>query len=209
MPTHAYYSKNIEDLEMYQRLIQYWSLTFDKSLNAIPMDHMNFDANIYPPAITLTEIEKIIKFEPGYASPDGVVELGPLIRNLELTRLNHVNPKNKQKNKKIVQQAGLGAGHGCTNVMHGILNSIPKLPKNIFPRQCDQPEIILTLPNYTVYLAQISNMGFFSSRRRHTRLVSDWSSDVCSSDLAHVFFSSRRRHTRLVSDWSSDVCSSD
>src|SRR6266850_2583487 len=24
---------------------------------------------------------------------------------------------------------------------------------------------------------------FFSSRRRHTRLQSDWSSDVCSSDL--------------------------
>src|SRR5262249_56081385 len=24
---------------------------------------------------------------------------------------------------------------------------------------------------------------FFSSRRRHTRLASDWSSDVCSSDL--------------------------
>src|SRR5437016_9258443 len=27
---------------------------------------------------------------------------------------------------------------------------------------------------------------FFSSRRRHTRLVSDWSSDVCSSDLSFV-----------------------
>src|SRR5258706_4215758 len=27
---------------------------------------------------------------------------------------------------------------------------------------------------------------FFSSRRRHTRLVSDWSSDVCSSDLDHL-----------------------
>src|SRR5438093_2493214 len=27
---------------------------------------------------------------------------------------------------------------------------------------------------------------FFSSRRRHTRLVSDWSSDVCSSDLIQV-----------------------
>src|SRR5262249_57944038 len=25
----------------------------------------------------------------------------------------------------------------------------------------------------------------FTSRRRHTRLVSDWSSDVCSSDLQH------------------------
>src|SRR5438093_75445 len=28
-----------------------------------------------------------------------------------------------------------------------------------------------------------SVLFFFSSRRRHTRLVSDWSSDVCSSDL--------------------------
>src|SRR5256885_13260425 len=28
------------------------------------------------------------------------------------------------------------------------------------------------------------NFFFFSSRRRHTRLQGDWSSDVCSSDLA-------------------------
>src|SRR5688500_19480137 len=28
---------------------------------------------------------------------------------------------------------------------------------------------------------------FFSSRRRHTRLQGDWSSDVCSSDLALTF----------------------
>src|SRR5690242_20926165 len=27
---------------------------------------------------------------------------------------------------------------------------------------------------------------FFSSRRRHTRLTCDWSSDVCSSDLAKL-----------------------
>src|SRR5258705_7302425 len=27
------------------------------------------------------------------------------------------------------------------------------------------------------------NRFFFSSRRRHTRCLSDWSSDVCSSDL--------------------------
>src|SRR6266480_6036043 len=27
---------------------------------------------------------------------------------------------------------------------------------------------------------------FFSSRRRHTRLTCDWSSDVCSSDLVYV-----------------------
>ena len=27
---------------------------------------------------------------------------------------------------------------------------------------------------------------FFSSRRRHTRFTSDWSSDVCSSDLGGI-----------------------
>src|SRR5256885_5734168 len=30
----------------------------------------------------------------------------------------------------------------------------------------------------------VSVFFFFSSRRRHTRLQGDWSSDVCSSDLA-------------------------
>src|SRR5215212_5751973 len=29
----------------------------------------------------------------------------------------------------------------------------------------------------------VSDFFFFSSRRRHTRCLSDWSSDVCSSDL--------------------------
>src|SRR5690242_20833438 len=29
---------------------------------------------------------------------------------------------------------------------------------------------------------------FFSSRRRHTRLTCDWSSDVCSSDLEFIPF---------------------
>src|SRR6266480_3603061 len=35
-------------------------------------------------------------------------------------------------------------------------------------------------------LAHIFVLFFFSSRRRHTRLTCDWSSDVCSSDLADV-----------------------
>src|SRR5580698_1366502 len=30
------------------------------------------------------------------------------------------------------------------------------------------------------------SLFFFSSRRRHTRLTCDWSSDVCSSDLAEA-----------------------
>src|SRR5258706_10750754 len=33
------------------------------------------------------------------------------------------------------------------------------------------------------FLVAVLIIFFFTSRRRHTRLVSDWSSDVCSSDL--------------------------
>src|SRR5690349_24074423 len=36
---------------------------------------------------------------------------------------------------------------------------------------------------------------FFSSRRRHTRSLRDWSSDVCSSDLVTLCF------TNIVKNW--------
>src|SRR5262249_59197277 len=50
-----------------------------------------------------------------------------------------------------------------------------------------------SLPAYFSMLGLIF-VFFFSSRRRHTRLVSDWSSDVCSSDLrAIVPFGARHR----------------
>src|SRR6266446_9649438 len=43
-----------------------------------------------------------------------------------------------------------------------------------------------------------NNLFFFSSRRRHTRLQGDWSSDVCSSDLqARAALGT----TRLISCW--------
>src|SRR5256885_8453073 len=35
-------------------------------------------------------------------------------------------------------------------------------------------------------LASVGSFFFFSSRRRHTRLQGDWSSDVCSSDLSRA-----------------------
>src|SRR5262245_65327158 len=39
---------------------------------------------------------------------------------------------------------------------------------------------------------------FFSSRRRHTRCLSDWSSDVCSSDLVSLTFGNMQRWRFLV-----------
>src|SRR5262245_66489875 len=44
--------------------------------------------------------------------------------------------------------------------------------------------------------AQPGGVFFFSSRRRHTRCLSDWSSDVCSSDLG----------ARRSAQWMSSHC---
>src|SRR5262245_64321377 len=45
---------------------------------------------------------------------------------------------------------------------------------------------------YYVYVLFIFVFFFFSSRRRHTRCLSDWSSDVCSSDLSLACVEGRR-----------------
>src|SRR5437899_7317425 len=53
--------------------------------------------------------------------------------------------------------------------------------------------VLITLLNVTLIMLTLrvsrlvellARFFFFSSRRRHTRCLSDWSSDVCSSDLA-------------------------
>src|SRR5262245_65029075 len=51
--------------------------------------------------------------------------------------------------------------------------------------------ILLENDKIRLFLAQLEKLllcdlsfFFFSSRRRHTRCLSDWSSDVCSSDLS-------------------------
>src|ERR1019366_9774959 len=46
---------------------------------------------------------------------------------------------------------------------------------------------------------------FISSRRRHPRLVSDWSSDVCSSDLSSPFTPVTFRKHHIISGKVDDV----
>src|SRR5205814_7272214 len=50
-----------------------------------------------------------------------------------------------------------------------------------------------------------SILFFFSSRRRHTRCLSDWSSDVCSSDLRSK--SPTKRKTMKKSFWKDALAS--
>src|SRR5256885_8542682 len=45
---------------------------------------------------------------------------------------------------------------------------------------------VFEFPTHYIFVSRVlpySFFFFFSSRRRHTRLQGDWSSDVCSSDL--------------------------
>src|SRR5256885_4489549 len=48
------------------------------------------------------------------------------------------------------------------------------------------PEISLSRTSIVLQIHLPVLFFFFSSRRRHTRLQGDWSSDVCSSDLASI-----------------------
>src|SRR5256885_12289093 len=51
-----------------------------------------------------------------------------------------------------------------------------------YGQKAKAPVIIRGCENIAERLLK-SDLFFFSSRRRHTRLQGDWSSDVCSSDL--------------------------
>src|SRR5258706_6444578 len=59
--------------------------------------------------------------------------------------------------------------------------------------------------NTEIHLASKYKLMFFFFQAEDG--IRDWS--VTGVQTCAFFFSSRRRHTRLVSDWSSDVCSSD
>jgi hypothetical protein len=160
MVFYPYYQQEIEKLEMYQRLIQYWSMIFDRREKIHVLDNMNFNLSVFPEVITWAELNSLQSIEPGYMSPDAYTELHPLIRALEYERLVRHHPTRVKTAKGIVQAAGVGCGNGCTNVMNGVLNSIIKFSREQFNQKGNMPEIILVLPNYTVYSAQLSNLNY-------------------------------------------------
>src|SRR5947199_1330546 len=54
------------------------------------------------------------------------------------------------------------------------------------PPACPWPCFRALLRAFIYRSRTTAHCFFFSSRRRHTRCLSDWSSDVCSSDLRAV-----------------------
>jgi len=160
MDYYGYYDQKNENLEMYQRLIQYWSMTFNVDRSIYALDNMNFSRDIFTEIFSAQEIKLLHDIEPGYTSPDGYTELNELIRQLEYTRLTRYDTHTHGKEKlwKLTRAAGVGCGNGCTNVMNAVLRSIIRQARLKLSPAKGKPEVILALPNYTVYAAQLSNM---------------------------------------------------
>lgn len=154
-----YFNADFDVLDMYQRQIYYWNILFDKKNHIQVLDNLNFSLDVYPEIIKMSEIMHINKIEPGYSSPDASHELGAIIRKFEFERLMSYCPGRRDINEKMTTEAGVGCAAGTTNVTASILAAVKKLKAASFSRSCAKPEIILVLPNYGVYTAQVRQMN--------------------------------------------------
>src|SRR5215210_8093000 len=62
------------------------------------------------------------------------------------------------------------------------------------------PAVTFLRPSVTSACPTTTAVFFFSSRRRHTRYIGDWSSDVCSSDLDPGYRKCPLSHDPAVTD---------
>lgn len=140
-----YYNEPIDRLLLYQKLIQYWSILFDRRNDLDILDNVNFSRDIFPHAIDVGAVLRTLPFEPGYSSPDASAELGPLIMKLEQVKL-------RQKSSSTLQweKCGFGVGNGTSNVIYNLLRAIVRRTSNA--------HIVLALPNYPVYYSQLSTL---------------------------------------------------
>src|SRR2546429_437558 len=89
-----------------------------------------------------------------------------------------------------------GSGTNCDSATrHHTIESRCLHYKVRFYRERVMCRIMITFKdsNYKITTLCSSRFFFFSSRRRHTRCSRDWSSDVCSSDLAPLSSPHRSR----------------
>src|SRR5205807_6541206 len=86
------------------------------------------------------------------------------------------------KTEPVVVSCSQHSVHICVIV----IICIPKLRLILILNSCLESSDRLVFSELVHSLADRLLSFFFSSRRRHTRLQGDWSSDVCSSDLARA-----------------------
>lgn len=168
------FDDRLAQMDSYRRMIQYWGVMFDRRNGLAPLDCMNFSLGHFPEVLRVSDVAAIHRLESGYASPDGVPELGPLIRYVEYARLQRHSPHRERINRALVEGAGLGCAAGTTGAIMAVMNAITRLPASEFPRANDAPEVIVPLPNYPVCAAQPQHMRGLTARFVHTRAENDY-----------------------------------
>lgn len=158
------FDTDLARMDAYQRMIQYWGVMFDRRNGLAPLDCMNFSLGHFPEVLRVADVEAIHRLESGYASPDGGPELGALIRYVEFARLQRHSPHREAVNRALVEAAGVGCGAGTTGTIMSVMNAIARLPKEVFPRANDAPEVIVPVPNYPVCEAQHRHMRGLTAR---------------------------------------------
>lgn len=168
------FDTDLTRLDAYQRMIQYWGVMFDRRNGLAPLDCMNFSLGHFPEVLRVADVAAIHALESGYASPDGGPELGALIRYVEFARLQRHSPHRERVNRALVEAAGLGCGTGTTGAIMGVMNAIARLPKSVFPRANDAPEVVVPVPNYPVCAAQHRHMRGLTPRYVHARAANGY-----------------------------------
>jgi aspartate/methionine/tyrosine aminotransferase len=168
------FDRDLQHMDAYQRMIQYWGVMFDRRNGLAPLDCMNFSLGHFPEVLRVSDVAAIHALESGYASPDGGPELGALIRYVEYARLQRHSPHRERVNRALVEGAGVGCGAGTTGAIMGVMNAIARLPKRVFPRANDAPEVVVPVPNYPVCAAQHRHMRGLTPRYVHARAANGY-----------------------------------
>ncbi len=161
------FDDDLQRTDAYQRMIQYWGVVFGRRNALAPLDCINFSLGHFPEVLRVSDVAAIHPLESGYASPDGGPELGALIRYFEYARLQRHSPHRERVNRALVEGAGVGCGAGTTGSIMGVMNAIARLPKGVFPRANDAPEVVVPVPNYPVCAAQHRHMRGLTPRYVH------------------------------------------
>ena len=154
-------------MDPYPRMIQYRGVMLDRRNGLAPLDCMNVSLRHFPEVLRVSDVAAIHRLESGYASPDGAPELGALIRYGDYARLQRHSPHRERVNRALVEGAGLGCGAGTTGAVTSVMNAIARLPRSVFPRANDAPEVVVSLPNYPVCAAQHRHMRGLTPRYVH------------------------------------------
>jgi len=118
------------------------------------LDLMNFSKDEFKQVIDPIIVEKIFRPEHGYTSPDGSLELSPLIKELETIRLMKNSQISKKSANQIISLLTTGLGNGATGVISGLFTAIKKI------KNPGKNEVLIFRPTYPIFEILAKNNNY-------------------------------------------------